>query len=658
MSALVIEEPRPLGQVDVGRAVAVSLTISNRSPSPANETVDIEAPCSGTARLELDAHSVTTLALSCTPERPGPFVARVRVGGAQVVLGGEGVEPVRERVAPACVEPCDGGQCPVADGVACGPQPCDAASAPVCRGGRCVEAVREPARRCVDRWLADAPRGPGAAAWDAARKTVVLFTTTGETWEWRQRWRQRFPLTSPAPRSGPGLAYDPRRQATVLFGGASGARLLDDTWEWDGTSWLRRPLRVPPPARAQPALGWDARDQRLLLVGGRGPGGWRRDVWALDQAWAPVATLPEPPEAPRLATGEGSPLLVTARGAAALVDGGWEARPHPNPELPPGAGEGVLLDANPPLFLVDGEVWESTGAGWVAFATSRLGPRQDAALTWDPFHERVVLFGGQREGRPLGDTWHVEDEAWRDVTPEAGPPPRAGHALAWDAVRRRVVLFGGQADTLLNDTWEWNAGPRELRELGARTCGVDAEGLRWTRATPEVSPTPRRGHALAWDAARQRVVLFGGFDGTAVLDDTWTWNGSTWRHVITGNAPPAREGHALVWHPATQRVILAGGAGARRDAWAWDGAAWSALPWLVPPGAQLVWHPPTVSLLAFDVATGRALRLEGDAFVRAPAFEPVPHGVRVSFDDSADSLIGFDGRRTWRSVATPGPAPR
>lgn len=658
-SRLVIEEPRPLGQIEVGRQVAVPLTVSNRSPSSTREVVDVEAPCSGPRRLELDAHSVTTLALSCAPDRPGAFVARVRVGAAQAVLSGEGVEPLRERIAPDCHESCDGFRCPVPDGVACGPQRCDAPSALMCRSGRCVEAERAPTHRCIERWLADAPSTSGTAAWDAVRKTVVLFTTTGETWEWRQRWRQRFPLASPGPRSAPGLAYDPSRQTTVLFGGAAGLRLLDDTWEWDGTSWLRRPLQPSPPARSQPALGWDAVNHRLLLVGGRGPAGWRRDAWALDQQWAPLAMIPEPTEAPRLVTTEGGPLLLMARGAAALVDGGWQVRREVSPaRSPPGAGDGLPLDASPHLFLAGADVWEANGSGWLAHAASPLGPRDDAALAWDPFHERVVLFGGQREGRALGDTWHREDETWRDVTPEPSPPPRVGHALAWDAVRRRVVLFGGQGDTLLNDTWEWNAGPKELSELGGRICGLDAEGLRWARSTPDEAPSPRRGHALAWDAARQRVVLFGGFDGRAVLDDTWTWNGSTWRRVTTSPSPPARQGHTLVWHPAAQHVLLAAGVGGRGAAWAWDGTGWTELPWSVPTAAQLVWHPPTVSLLALNGDSGQAFRLEGVSVVRAPTFEPVPRGVKVAFDGESDSLVGFDGRRTWRYVATPAPAPR
>ena len=46
---------------------------------------------------------------------------------------------------------------------------------------------------------------------------------------------------------------------------------------------------------------------------------------------------------------------------------------------------------------------------------------------------------------------------------------------------------------------------------------------------PATSPSARGGSAMAYDAARGRVVLFGGadVDGTP-LGDTWTWDGTTW----------------------------------------------------------------------------------------------------------------------------------
>jgi hypothetical protein len=38
-------------------------------------------------------------------------------------------------------------------------------------------------------------------------------------------------------------------------------------------------------------------------------------------------------------------------------------------------------------------------------------------------------------------------------------------------------------------------------------------------------------HALAYDSRRERVILFGGSDGTQTFGDTWEWDGTTWRKV-------------------------------------------------------------------------------------------------------------------------------
>jgi hypothetical protein len=45
-------------------------------------------------------------------------------------------------------------------------------------------------------------------------------------------------------------------------------------------------------------------------------------------------------------------------------------------------------------------------------------------------------------------------------------------------------------------------------------------GVFWTQR-PHFGPTSRKSHSMAYDAVRQRVVLFGGFDGLADLGDTW-----------------------------------------------------------------------------------------------------------------------------------------
>jgi hypothetical protein len=103
------------------------------------------------------------------------------------------------------------------------------------------------------------------------------------------------------------------------------------------------------------------------------------------------------------------------------------------------------------------------------------------------------------------------------------------------------------------------------------------DGTNWTRRTPAVSPYARDGHAMAYDAARQRVVLFG---STGPLTDVWEWDGGSWVRHLPGAGPVARRRHAMVYDTARQRVVLFGGnhdlAGPADDfIWEWDGSGWT-----------------------------------------------------------------------------------
>jgi hypothetical protein len=140
--------------------------------------------------------------------------------------------------------------------------------------------------------------------YDARRDRLVVFggallqsdgTTnlTDETWEWDgASWAQRAPATSPGAREAV-LAFDRARGRVVLFGGAgppSGNTLpLNDTWEYDGTTWtLMRPPSAPPP-RFVARMVFEERAGATLLIGGRGTPP-SNDVWEYFVFGGPCAT--------------------------------------------------------------------------------------------------------------------------------------------------------------------------------------------------------------------------------------------------------------------------------------------------------------------------------------------------------------------------------
>ena len=116
----------------------------------------------------------------------------------------------------------------------------------------------------------------------------------------------------------------------------------------------------------------------------------------------------------------------------------------------------------------------------------------------------------------------------------------------------------GRSGVSLADTWIW-------------------DGETWRQA--EVAgPSGRDHHRAVYDRKRDRVVLFGGWDGVQVVGDTWEWDGTGWRRAATeGPAPRAPLG--LAYHETHDQVVLMGGkdlATTYADTWLWDGTSWTA----------------------------------------------------------------------------------
>jgi hypothetical protein len=247
-----------------------------------------------------------------------------------------------------------------------------------------------------------------------------------------------------------------------------------------------------------------------------------------------------------------------------------------------------------------------------------IGPsaRQSFDMTYDAGRRRTILFGGA-SGGPRGDTWEWDGEDWVQ-TADIGPSPRVGHAVAYDAQRGRLVLFGGSLlsggaemnnpQAFVSDTWEWDgedwtqvadSGPsaryflamaydakrhRVLLFGGAtwQPTGLVTfadtwswDGSEWTQEQDE-GPAGRNGHRLAYDSTRDRVVLFGGATSAEIVNDTWEYDGSLWKHVAD-NGPRPRAAHTIAYDGA--KVLLFGGwdLGGNKfgDTWGWDGKYWT-----------------------------------------------------------------------------------
>src|SRR6266571_525413 len=85
------------------------------------------------------------------------------------------------------------------------------------------------------------------------------------------------------------------------------------------------------------------------------------------------------------------------------------------------------------------------------------------------------------------------------------------------------------------------------------------DGENWTQYE-DIGPVPRSRHGMAYDSKRQRTVLFGGSAGNLNLNDTWEWDGADWTQVAD-TGPPARGGHGMAYDNLRGRVVLVDGVG-------------------------------------------------------------------------------------------------
>jgi hypothetical protein len=93
---------------------------------------------------------------------------------------------------------------------------------------------------------------------------------------------------------------------------------------------------------------------------------------------------------------------------------------------------------------------------------------------------------------------------------------------------------------------------------------------------------------MTYDSRRQRVVLFGGRDGSELFADTWDWEGAAWR-LLNAEGPQGRGIYALVDDRARGELLFHGGGSMPADRWEFYHQTW-----IFSGGAwKLRWPGPT-----------------------------------------------------------------
>lgn len=479
--------------------------------------------------------------------------------------------------------------------------------------------------------ISPSARSFAAMMYDPHDGYVVLFggmNATGaalnDTWTFQNgSWNQLFPTVSPPARFGAQITYDGAGGYLLLFGGENGTAYFSDTWTFQGGTWT--PVTSPntPPARAFGGLAYQASPGYDILFGGTNGASALGDTWKFaGGSWSPLHPTTAPP-----ASWGFSFVTDTATGAEWLYGGCTAPALQP---LDPSCASGQVL----------GGVWRYHGA-WGSVAMTDLltaipaapGPRYLLSAVQNPFAPAnvIMILGGLNSaGQLLSDRWNLNANKWVPWAPPVQPPLRYGAAGTYDDRSQSALLFGGIGQypngttAYLNDTWMWDTGvwgqanpsatpsarafagltyfgtmneipgPKSYNfsvlfggigptgYLGDTWRWVGSEhGGFWTNVTPSVSPSARSNMSMAYDAADNEVVLFGGQNSSGFLGDTWVFGVSgTWTLLSPTTSPSPRAGAAMVYDHEDGYLVLFGGRnaqGALGDTWTFLHGIWTQL---------------------------------------------------------------------------------
>lgn len=340
-----------------------------------------------------------------------------------------------------------------------------------------------------------------------------------------------YPITGngPSARKSPAGCYDSQGKRMIIFGGEDATGLKNDVWALSlGTScpqWTQLfPTGTAPQPRDEHRMIYDPVGNRVILFGGEiakldhsclVPDSVIGDVWQLSlggtPAWAQLTTTGAP--CPR-------------GGHTAVYNSSTKAMEVHAGEILATTGCGTFYTNDSYFLNLSSMSWGSyscaeyasncipgcapnpyglhcggTCPGWI-------GARWYHAAIYDPVGARMVVHGGTYDpNSPDNQTWVLPDGgSWSQLSP-TGSPVRQNHRGEYDSARQRMLIFGG------------DDGVTYYSSVYALAM---ASPTAWTQlSTSGGPPSARSFSAIVYDPDNDRLVVFGGEDGTMKYGDTW-----------------------------------------------------------------------------------------------------------------------------------------
>jgi hypothetical protein len=393
----------------------------------------------------------------------------------------------------------------------------------------------------------------GMMEYDTTRDLVVYTggtctdsSTLEDTYEWNGENWTKVELTSYAGRVfGGAMAYDQARHVMTLYGGFFGSAPRFQTYVYTNPAWLSTGDQQPIP-RSLFVFATDPDTGVVWLYGGVASGNSQADMWKYQY---------------------GHFELVNGTDAPGTCASPFGAYDTDRKKLV------VFCGVQSATFEFD-----PAETKWVAFTTKHVPvSRSFAAAVYDKHLKKTVLFGGYDGTNFRDDTWVWDGADWTQVKKDP-PPSRQLTSMWYDSKLQRTVIFGGvgrltSEDRVVryNDMWQF-------------------DGVSWAEIKPAALPGMRYGASVAVDPRNGHTLLFGGMQVTgpdtaqvqSYANDTWDWDGTTWKKLDTNGIPAPRDNAGLAFDPLRNEFIMFGGWGGYyfSDIWTFGGTGnnWRPIP--------------------------------------------------------------------------------
>jgi hypothetical protein len=218
-------------------------------------------------------------------------------------------------------------------------------------------------------------------------------------------------------------------------------------------------------------------------------------------------------------------------------------------------------------------------AHWTKIATGGPATHNHSAV-YDAANNRMIVYGGCLGGcLPIQASVFVLSDAngsggaasWSMLPTASTPPGRHGHKAFYDPASNRMIVWGGQDGG--------GSVASQFREVWVLTNGNGLGGTSaWSRLTT-LGGVPEAAYfsSAVYDAANNRLIVFGGIDATGVESNAvWVLSSANglggapvWTNTVARNAagaPSPRAGAQAIYNATLNTMVIFDG-GPAGDVW-------------------------------------------------------------------------------------------